>query len=486
DVYFHTRQAVQNYREQNVPTQKDVLNTGLDQLLKRMDELAQTLPDNFAVFYEIDQLQPQPQDHLSLRWFKFRKRLKYRFGKSPISVQLDLRKLWQFQIATQFNNMLQQQFSAFGVEHYELISAVTKWFNHMRDSLGDIQQHAKNNDISAGFIDSEHQKLGNQLVDINREMANSNAQIMLQLLRSTAEMRQSTIETAFRLESPRSLNHSLEIPKNAQEIRGNLNAIPETWSQNMALVCNFAVMELQLAALQNRLGVVTQKFREQLSLKMENTALDQLQSVADGLESLSTAGENGDTKNMAKLASSEFGSFGTAEMLSELRKDVQEAVQDLPENVDIISETSFQQIETQQFDGLEVVSVSLRRLAGYLVETRLFAPIEKQLEKLPSTLRESQNVSSEVVRLVSFSLSEMEAVPEFEQEIGETVTPLQNIIQSGLRRISQEKESLMQFSQSLMDFIDQQRNATFEKLNPYIAVRDAGKIGQYIRAEESR
>ncbi|MCB0288585.1 MAG: hypothetical protein KDE57_18165, partial [Calditrichaeota bacterium] len=61
-----------------------------------------------------------------------------------------------------------------------------------------------------------------------------------------------------------------------------------------------------------------------------------------------------------------------------------------------------------------------------------------------------------------------------------------NIIQSGLRRISQEKESLMQFSQSLMDFIDQQRNATFEKLNPYIAVRDAGKIGQYIRAEESR
>ncbi len=486
DVYFHTRQSVQQYREQSVTTQKDVLNTGLDQLQKRMDELVQTLPDNFAVFYEIDQLQPQPQDHFSLRWFKFRKRLKYRFGKSPISVQLDLRKLWQFQIATQFNNMLQQQFSAFGVEHYELISAVTKWFNHIRDSLGDIQQHAKNNDLTAEVIDSERQKLDQQLADINREMANGNAQIMLQLLRSTAEMRQSTIETAFRLESPRSFNHSLEIPKNAQETRENLNAIPEAWSQNMTLVCNFAVMELHLAALQNRLGVVTQKFREQLSLKMENTALDQLQSVADGLESLSTAGENGDTKNMAKLAASEFGSFGTAEMLNELRKDVQEAVQDLPENVDIISETSFQQIETQQFDGLEVVSVSLRQLAGYLVETRLVAPVEKQLEKLPATLRESQNVSSEVVRLVSFSLSEMEAVPEFEQEIGETITPLQNIIQTGLRRIAQEKESLLQFSQSLMDFIDQQRNATFEKLNPYVAVRDAGKIGQYIRAEESR
>ncbi len=484
DFFFHSRQALRHFREHTAPHQGEALHAGLDHLQTKLDELNRTLPHDFLLFYEPSVLQPRGGDSTAMQWFKFRKRLHQRLTRQPLTIRVNLQMICRYYLRSHFQETLCKQLQKLGVHSTETLTDLSKWLNQARDALGKIQTAAQNGELSESDLQAELQQLDEAHIKIFTALQRRYLEIAGQLLREAREIVQLTLDGAFQLNSRRGFKKIYELPKTAALLQEQVMAFPAAWTHNIALVCNFALMDLQLTALQNRLNVVIQKFVDELRVKLESTMLRPMQTLAEKLNEIAAAFDKEGEDGIPNLPTIRDGSLDPEELIAQLRKDARNAVQDLPEAIEIISEESFQQFEQQQMEGLETVEISLQRLAAYLVETRLVDPIEKQLETWPQRLRESQIVTGEVVRLVSFSLAEVEAGSEAVTEGGEP--ELEEIIASGRQRLQEEVQKLHGEFADLLEFIQRQREAAYENLNPYAAVRDAAKLGQYIRAEESR
>ncbi len=481
NFFFHSRQALRNFKDKIAQEQSEILQTGLAHLVDQMEQLGKSHPEGFLLYFEPDAMRPQAGDSGGLQWFKFRKRVQQRFTKKPISIKVNLTAIWRYYLFTQFYKTLIKQLQEFGVASYRTISERSHWLNNVRDVLAELQNNAQTGQLNGVFLSENAGELINQLQEITQNQQKYYWNFSATLLREARQLVQFTSESAFQLDSPRSIANALEIPKSAIAQKQSLLAIPETWMQNLVLMNNYALMDLHLMSLQHRLGSTIQKIKEELLLKIKNIALDRLDSIETELDDfLKLLQQNGNTGSF-KPSPVAVTQFNISDLADEFRKNVRSAISELPESITILSEESFQKVGQQQFEGLETVEISLQRLGVYLVETRLVEPIVERLQKVPVRLRESQVLCGEVNRLVSYNLADIEATeitPENSDE------PLLNIIETGLARLREEKQKLHEMIDELSEFINHQRESAFSKMNSYIAVRDGGKLGQYIRTKE--
>jgi hypothetical protein len=242
-------------------------------------------------------------------------------------------------------------------------------------------------------------------------------------------------------------------------------------------------MELHLFVFENRLETILRKLFQTVDLYVETHLLSLLEQMERALLRGQPEGEKGRFPRPRqldeRLAPSDWRAFA-----AELRDDVAAALKELPEEMEILSEASFHELDEDPFADAEVVTVPLRHLVEEAVELELLDPLRTILNGWPDAMEQGRGAVRSAVRLLEYlyrkgpSADEEEPPPE---EGG-----LEALLERTLEAIGREREKtggrILEFEVAL----DRLLEATFGALNPYLLIRASGSLVDRRRLREGK
>ncbi|MBM3790245.1 MAG: amino acid permease, partial [Acidobacteria bacterium] len=483
DMLFQSRRLFRKYKTDTLPIQAQNLEHGIEFVLSKLTALPGEFPGEVPVYYEPEYSEPRQGDSLSLRALKLRKRMARRLLGRPARMKLDIRRLADYFVAVPVRRGIYEQLQSFGTASYRLNSEIQKWFSMARDAFMAIERRLQQKELSAGMIEEEGRRLVERLQDIAGHHNAEAREIYRELLRHIRESMQQLSGELGGLEARRRILRRLRIPGASRELLSTLERAPALWNKNLSLVTHFSELELALMVGLNRLDTIMDRRSKELLLSIDNNALSVLSELRAALEAFSRE-LAADPAAAFRWAFDELRLFDGDSAAQDLLADLQDATEELPESIDIISEESFQDIETRQFEEVEVVTVALRRLVDYLLETELVNPIRAEAARAASQLEESLNQVQDITRLICYT----SAIGGTGEDRGghDTDGALPAMVRNALKRFGEEEERIRQVRQDLMEAFQRRLAAAFEKMNPYVLVRGAQSLGQYMRAHEGR
>ena len=483
DIYFHFRHIIETYQQEMISSQKDSLELGIEQLSTGLNTALESSPEEMAVFFEAGDLEPGDSDTRRLRLMKWRKRIAQRFTKETIIIKHRFRRLLTYHLNVELQQAVCMQLESFGIFGFEWNSDLQKWFNQMPDTLGNLNKMMKNNTLTTAFVEAEKQKLLEGLDKIADSNQLHFRKDEARLYSDTRNIIQSLCNVVTAPDIQQRIHREYKTGKSAVSYKEKIAAVPERWANNLTLAANFTLMELSLIAFRHRVQVVIDRLNAANGLVIDNIAVKPLERLASALQSYHDSLQNAPTNNF-QYNLPDFQPFDSQVVINDLVNDLHAAANDLPETIEIISESAYQQIETQQYDTVDIVTISLRRMVDFLLETDFVDPFQNKMQQVPLKIEKSIKVAADAIRLIKFNLAAAETPEEME---GVTLQePLSNIIENSLERISSECKEAALLATELETYVQTSLAAVFEKTNPYMIARSAGNLGQYIRTQESR
>ncbi|MCF7797591.1 MAG: amino acid permease [Lentisphaeria bacterium] len=485
DFLFQSQRLLANFRQTDLELQKAALADGLEHHRHELFELILSQPEHIVLEYPPDEFRAVKSDSIWNRQYKFLKRLGAMVTRKPVSYRMKFRALVKGHLTNQYDPVLLGVLERFGVYSYQTISDMQACVDHIREGFGKLE-----NRILAGegfpekMLAEQGEVASSESTSLTDLLENHQNQIRHLLLKGTREILVGLSQVVNRVDANHRLRKEFKVTAHAQEVSEKLNDIPEFWYHNQAIFLDMAVLDIQLLSLQNRLGTIVERMQDEVMLSIQNTVLDELITLRDGLNALlkpdPVAGEN----DKIQLNYDASDPIDPVAVMGELLSEIRLATNDLPESVAVISEAALNELESNQFDDQEMLTVALRRLAEFIVESEFLGPLQEEMNHLPQGFQSAQTVAQDVLRLAAFDLTEAEGDEALSQS--DELETKENILNNGVQRLETEIERITQLQNKLVEFIQRQFKKTREQLNPYNIVHSAQDYQQYIRDRRTR
>ena len=483
DTLFQLGRLLKHFHETHLPAQQGQMAYALDQLISQIEVAIAECADESPVVYDMAALAPDPADPRSLRLFKWRKRLRHRLFRTPATVHIRIRDLMRAQVDQHLYRTLYAQLESIGVGTYQLMSDLQKWSSALYDAIGVIERHLQEKTLTSVSLEDGKKKLIERLRERGDQVTQRFNEYGYRLLYAGRMMISTASQDITRPDVNRHIAKHYRITRSVADLKDAVRQVPILWARNQELMITFALMDISVMVFQHRLQAIMARVRDDLRLRCENGALAPLGQLETALQSLMS--ESGQDKTRTVLSPIRTQTpLNEQTLFNELIEGVQEAVADLPESVDIMSEEAFQHLDVRQFGEIETMSIPLRRQVDYLVETELLSPLQYHVAPLYGRIQTCLDVADDVVRLVQFNLKA--GVSEDETADEALHDSLQEIISDGLDRVKSEREQTQQELDRLQTVIQERLHATFETLNPVRLTRTALRLSQDIRSQEGR
>ena len=486
DFLFQAQRLLTEFHQTDLPLQKAALTDGVEHHRSQIKELIAAQPGSITLAFTRSEYRSAKESGYLMRQYQFWKRLGAKLSrKNVISHQVKFRELVAGQLANKYDPMLLSVLERFGIYSYQTIADLQKAISLVRESFGILENRIL---AGEGFpIEQLYAQRKQVLAGTERiaeVLKERQAQLRHILLKETREILIQLSHTADHIDSNHWVPKEFKPNKQSMTVSDTLTELSERWFGNQADFLEMAVLDVQLLALQNRLGTIVERMKDDVTLRIQNTVLGELAGLRDELNTLkASASKNSPVRNNHFTYDAPVPLDPIA-VMNELLVEVHAATRDLPENVDVISEAAMNDLEAHQFEEQEVLTIALRRLAEYIVESEFLGPLQERMNQLPNIFQGAQTVAQDVLRLTTFDLIETES--------NETLTDFaqhetrQKILINGDNRLAEELTRIQQVQDDLGTFIQQQFRKTKDQLNPYSIVHSADTYQQYIRGRRTR
>ncbi len=482
DMLFQSHDLFRKYRSQTLPIQVQNLEQGIEFILSKLRAAAEELPRAITVIYEPEHAEAQRGDSFQLSFLKFWKRLNRKFFGTPVRLKLNLQSVANYFIAVQLRNGVYEQLKSFGASSYRLISDIQKWFDISRDGLNGLERRLQQKELTSEMIGAQGSQIIARLEEITARHAAEADGVQKELMWHNRNEMQQLLSQMGDLGAGYWTRKHTHIPKSSRDLLRTIEGVPQLWEKNLLLFTNFSELGLSLMMFVNRLETIMERQKSDLLLSIDNNALSVLTELRRNLEKFEKElGE--DSSATFRWAFDEVRLFDGDSVVRSLLEDLQPATEELPESLEIISEESFQQIESRQFEEVEVVSVALKRLVDYLLETELIGSIGEEAAKTASLIEESLDDVHDITRLICYTSANPEAGEEKREPDSRDTLPA--MIQRALERFAEEEEKIRKVRREFAGALRDRLTGVCEQMNPFVLVRSARDMGQYMRTRET-
>ena len=255
----------------------------------------------------------------------------------------------------------------------------------------------------------------------------------------------------------------------------NISKIPDSFERNESLISNFFIQDLLIKGFVNRMEKILDRNIQDLSIFVDSNYLTPLQEIIGLHQSLYK-----DKSKQITFKQKSDSHLNTNEIIDLLMKDFETAISTLPENIEIMTEESFQNLENIQFEDVGAVEINLRRYLNFIIETEIIDPIQNKLLELSDQLEKNKDITGDIIRFTNYNL-----IQNTDEE-SQNQKSFTSVLKQSIERLEKETESLIKIKSLLVEDYKKYLTKTFEKLNPYLINRSAGDFKQSVRAKESK
>lgn len=455
---FNLKKLILEFKNETIADQKEYLVSGIQLLLDGLENLHNTIPAEIIVYFD---RKDTDKKHL------FR-------SKKPVKRKIRLQSIFAYSRKVLERKVIYQHLRDFGISSYQLNSELQKLFNNMNDSILAYESAILNNSLNKKVFDEEKHKVEHRWDHI-KYLLQSNFQGMLdELFLGLNHAMQSMSNDLSVPENKSKLNKKIKIVKKQAPLSAKIMAAPEYWKNNLELITNFFIEDLHLKSIRNRIETIIERMLAEIMLTIDTNYISPLNDFYDSLAKF-----NESVPEKVSWSPIQEDLINAQSIFSALSKDIQAALDELPEDLEVMAEESFQNLEKEQFNNVNTVSVNLHRYIDFITETDLIEPLQRFLNEKISDLARANDFAQEIVRFINYNLSLENDNPAV---LKDTLT---SIIVSAGERLHGRIKSLDDTRIDIQKYFHKQTNALFEKMNPILVTRAVGELKHTIRTKES-
>ncbi len=464
---FNLKRLMQQYESETVAELKTTLTDGLQELLNNLDRVRKEIPQELIIYYnraESDRGKKRPS--LLQRLFR---------GNDQVKVKIKLNAIFLYaQRVLERKNIL-EHLKDFGIGSYQLNSDLQKMSNAIIDSLMTYETALIKGNFNENIFSVEKEKIEQRLNQVDAMHAANNRKLVSELSSGVHHVMKSFSMDLNNLRSNRLLLKKIKIARKQSVLHDKILEATEYWQNNQQMISNFFLVDLHLKSIKNRIDTILERMLADLMLSIDTNYNGRMEELINTLSGITGKGQ----KKMT-WSSSADELINPGELFNSLHQDILTALEELPEDIEIMAEESFQKLEQDQFNDVSSISVNLRRYTEHLVESEIFEPLQQQINELSRELQKTNDICQEVVRFVNYNLS-------VGDETAETVPDsLTSVIRSGSERLQTRLTFIHEAQNKLRDGFEQQSRLMFEKMNPVLVSRAVGELKHTIRTKESK
>ena len=168
---------------------------------------------------------------------------------------------------------------------------------------------------------------------------------------------------------------------------------------------------------------------------------------------------------------------------SQVSREVQKIILDLPNAIDVISEQSFQSLEKDQFEEQEIVSVNLSKLIDHLIEIEFFNKLNNKVDLFNQKLETFFSRIDDVQSSLSSSFPKPETGSNI---ITIEKTEMDFIIKNSTDGVVEINKEFEDTFQDLTHSVNEYMQTALDKMNPYLITHSTNKLEQYIYSQEQK
>lgn len=482
DFLFHARQLVTDFQEVGAARQSKALQDSVHWLNSTSRAFAASLREELIVFFDPDELNPETGDTGYVRRFKFRKRLAAKLFRRTASDTVRLRQLVTLHLKAQAMPLWANWFRSFAVKSGKFISDTSHLLERLNGIFDLIKKTTTQDRFDATLPSREKESGLKRLDEADDKLQNHFATLLWDLHQTRIQLTQNLIDSLLRLDQPKAVKKLKKDSKRAREAPEVVSELPELWNSRQHLSVNFMLLDLHLLSFEKRFESIEQKLKIQLSRTIDSNVLKNLTNLSQELAAAPEKFRKTGSVKFKPLTDFKRSSYDG--IIDGFFEEIREIILELPDAIEILSEPPADPPTPADFEELDTLSISVRRLVEYLIEADFIEPLQKDAAKLPTILQETFAATDDVVRLISFSASHSEnqeqaADPFF-------VDTLTTLVRESQDRVKAEILKVEEMRKNLVELIDRLFQEVAGKLRPYAMKRYAENLKRYVRKQESK
>jgi len=479
EYLFQAQRILTEFQSSSLERQKNLLIDCAGMISDNTGRILDSIPSTVAVIIPAGELAAEKTDPRSLRWLKAVGRMKSRWSKALLTRDVCTKRLAEYYLIKPYSDFLRKIADDAGIMSYLILLDLTRQFSQGRDSLVLLENRLiQTGKITPDDLDQEIKKLSAMTTEFFARQIRFRSEINTAISIKTDILLNSFRDDLTRLDTRYIIRRHFRWMKKQGGPSTGLSDLPDIWAGNQAVFLDMIMMELQLLSLKNRVRVIVNRIREDLEVEFQANVFSPLDASIAKLN----AENNGDSETAGiKLQSSSKLRANLMQYLDQLWSEIQTGTGELPESMEVIDETSVNQLQASRFEEASILIVSYRRLVEYFFETLFIVPLEENVQLLDHQIHATENIMRDVIRFTETSLNE--SLPKTIADRSEKSSGLDS---KNVLRLQREKEKLTGLTRELFDFIEEKLTDIFDRLNPYVLTRSAGNLQQYIRTQKTR
>jgi len=478
DLLFQINRVTEEYRTELDEAFENIFKDSIETYRTRTKDLIDRQPKELVVHFYEEDFKSIENKNLAVKIFKLRKKVKARFTKKPISIEIKYRQLLHFYTLYRREISISEILNHFGLEVVSFFSEIKLSINAINDSLNRLSILNAKNEISVNLIEKERDDILDMFDKIENHASSINLNLQNNLLRNwredLSEMNKLTDKPIVNLE----LGRKLKNKKSSRSQIEYLDSFPYSWNKNykyfvesMSLMSNSHLLKGRLKTIKsNLLQNLGNYLNDHYYLSIEEMRKDSLK-IKDG-----------------KLISLKYPQFSepSSELVNLFEEDFENARElyaDLPEKVEIPSEEFYKVAEGGKFKEADASIVQYRRLTEHLIETNFIESIQNQIDTFSEKLIDESENLGDIVNRTNFNFGTLE---DESLDNSQKLQVIENTIKIFESKLNEELLQISNLEGEFIDKVEKDFILTTEPLNSYAILKASTELGQLIRHKESK
>ncbi|MCA9649690.1 MAG: amino acid permease [Myxococcales bacterium] len=480
---FQARKLVSSFEEEELPAQAKALQARLEAFCDGLRALGRAAPKTVAVRVTPDELRPKPEDDRYLRRFKRRRRWAARLWRST-TYEAPVGALQAWYVDEAGAELLEQTLRSAESSSHRLAVQLGKILNEAATELSAVLSAIDRRDIDSDGVEERKRRVVSHVdaaIALARDLTEGTAARLAERAHELGQLLAREIE---RLDIGHLVRGERKPPKpkRAAARFAALLGSPETWQHHQGLLLHRAQLGLQVAAFQHRFSVLALRARNDVAHEIRGSVLGEGATLLEAVRSFAAEAEQGTPKAPAERDLR--ARFDGHAVLESIAQDVDEQVKELPETITTLSDEAIAALESGVATEAEEISVSVRPLVKYLIETEFFDVVNQEISGIPMQEQRTVGVARDVMRLLSFTMADLDAAGGWDNAA--LRKQVVGVAKEGAQRLGAELDVLRTTVDAFVTKVGQQLEHLREETAPYSLTSRSDSLSHYIRSRGSQ
>lgn len=469
---------LEEFAQQTLPDLRSILEGGIDAF--RSDERVVAPPGSYLLINrKKEDFKAQKQDSRAVRRFKRWRRMSGWFRRRDVQYRVPVTRLQTYYFQQAVQSLLTPAVIGFVADSHQMMVQLGKLLNSSRV---DLPEGGDSVELAALFA-AQREQITGHLGELDRHGKELLQRRNWSLIVDALKLSQHYADDIASFDFKRIIKKE-RVPAPRLDT-DELEKSPERWKKHQEQLSVRARLAVTLCGVQNRLAAIVSRGREAIEIGLKNGALRECERVLVDLAQLvDVLPQGSEAANQLELHVDLKAHFDPSPIIEDLIRECSGSADELPTNLVTLTDESIQALEEGRLDAVEQVELPVHRLMQFLTETEIVGNLQEALSSVPAEEQQALGIAQDVVRLVEFQLSELDATEDLAPS--EFQAQMLPVIENGMERLQAEQARLAGRAPTILNLVDQKLHIVIDGTNAYELSTASARLDQHIRAYRGR